>query len=248
MTGPDLYQTLLQNLAALLAWSEQAPLVWIALTLGAFVVATWIARRSGNHPLANTVMISVALVSAALWLTGARYEDYFRGAQFIHFLLGPATVALAIPLVENMALVKRALLPIVVALVVGALTAMTTAVGFAWALGGLPLLLASLAPKSVTAPIAMSVGEIIGGLPALAMVATISTGILGAMIGRPLFDAMKIRDPAARGFAMGLAAHGIGTARAFQASEVAGAFASVGMALNGMLTALLLPALAALLR
>lgn len=244
MTGADVHQ----NLMLLLTWAEQAPLAWIALTLGAFVVATWIAGKTGNHPLANTVMISVALVSATLWLTGARYEDYFRGAQFIHFLLGPATVALAIPLVENIALVKRALLPIVVALIVGALTAIVTAVGFAWALGGSPLLLASLAPKSVTAPIAMSVGEVIGGLPALAMVATVSTGILGAMIGRPLFDAMKIRDPAARGFAMGLAAHGIGTSRAFQASEVAGAFASVGMALNGMLTALLLPALAALFR
>ncbi len=244
MTGADIHQ----NLTSLMVWAEQAPLAWIALTLGAFVLATWIAGRTGNHPLANTVMMSVALVSAALWLAGARYEDYFRGAQFIHFLLGPATVALAIPLVENIALVKRALLPIVVALVVGALTAIVSAVGFAWALGGSPLLLASLAPKSVTAPIAMSVGEVIGGLPALAMVATVSTGILGAMIGRPLFDAMKIRDPAARGFAMGLAAHGIGTARAFQSSEVAGAFASVGMALNGMLTALLLPALAALLR
>ncbi|MGV2981038.1 LrgB family protein [Camelimonas sp. ID_303_24] len=244
MTGADIHQ----NLTSLMVWAEQAPLAWIALTLGAFVLATWIAGRTGNHPLANTVMMSVALVSAALWLAGARYEDYFRGAQFIHFLLGPATVALAIPLVENIALVKRALLPIVVALIAGALTAIVSAVGFAWALGGSPLLLASLAPKSVTAPIAMSVGEVIGGLPALAMVATVSTGILGAMIGRPLFDAMKIRDPAARGFAMGLAAHGIGTARAFQSSEVAGAFASVGMALNGMLTALLLPALAALLR
>lgn len=235
-------------LAGFAAWALQAPLTWMALTLAAYVIAVWVARKLNNHPLANTVLISVALVSGALWLMGVSYDDYFRGAQFIHFLLGPAIVALAIPLVENIALVKRAMLPIFVALVTGALTAIVSVVGFAWALGGSHVLLASLAPKSVTAPISMAVGEVIGGLPALAMVAAVSTGIVGAMIGGPLFDAMRIRDPAARGFAMGVAAHGIGTARAFQASEVAGAFASIGMAMNGMLTAMLLPVLAALLR
>lgn len=236
------------TLAPFLDWAQHAPLTWVALTLGAYVVAMWIARLSNNHPLANTVLISVTLTGGVLLLTGTPYDEYFRGAQFIHFLLGPATVALAIPLVENIALVKRALLPIVAALAAGALTAIVSVVGLAWLLGGSPLLLASLSPKSVTAPIAMTVAEVVGGLPALAMAATVSTGILGAMIGRPLFERMKIRDPAARGFAMGVAAHGIGTARAFQTSEVAGAFASVGMALNGMLTAALLPLLASFLR
>ncbi|MFC0283591.1 LrgB family protein [Camelimonas abortus] len=234
------------RLDAFLAWAQHAPLTWTLATVGAFVIASWIGRRVNGHPLANPVLVSVAITGLLLELTGTPYEEYYRGAQLISFLLGPATVALAIPLVENIALVKRALLPIAVSLACGSLAAIVSVVGVAHLLGVRESLLLSLAPKSVTAPISMAVADIIGGVPALAMVATVGTGVAGAIIATPLFNLMKVRDPAARGFAIGVAAHGIGTARAFQSSEVAGAFAGMAMALNGLLTAALLPALLAL--
>lgn len=229
-----------------LAFAQQAPLTWTGLTIAAFAFALWAGQWLNNNPLANPVLISVVLTGGALWLTGTPYADYFQGAQLISFLLGPATVALAVPLVENIALARRALLPICVSLVCGSLTAIISVVGIAFLLGAERPLLLSLSPKSATAPISMAVAEIMGGLPALAMVATVGTGIAGAIIAAPLFNLMKVRDPAARGFAIGVAAHGIGAARAFQTSEVAGAFAGMAMALNGLLTALLLPALVAM--
>jgi putative effector of murein hydrolase len=161
-------------------------------------------------------------------------------------LLGPATVALAVPLVENLAKVRRALLPMAAALIAGSLTAIVSAVGVAALMGAPPEILASLAPKSVTTPIAMGVAERLGGIPTLTAVLVISTGIIGAMIVTPLMNLLRVRDYAARGFAVGIAAHGIGTARAFQVDPVAGTFAGLAMGLNGVVTAVLAPFIATL--
>jgi putative effector of murein hydrolase len=157
--------------------------------------------------------------------------------------LGPATVALAVPLYNNLKEMRRAALPMGVALVVGSLTASATAVGTAWLLGASRDTLASLAPKSVTTPIAMGIAEEIGGLPSLTAVLVILTGIIGAVVTTYTLDALRIRDWRARGFATGLAAHGIGTARALQLNDAAGAFSSLAMGLNGLATAILLPLL-----
>ena len=218
-----------------------SPLLGLTLTLLAYQVAFAIYRRCGSHPLANPVLIAVSALVAFLMLTGTRYETYFAGAQFVHFLLGPATVALAIPLYTQIRRVRAMLLPVVAGLLAGSATAALSAVAVARLLGASPATQLSLAPKSVTTPIAMGVAERIGGIPSLTAVLVIVTGILGAVGGRYVFDALRVRDPAIRGFAIGVASHGIGTARAFQVSEQSGAFAALAMGLNGALTALLLP-------
>ncbi|MEQ8701704.1 MAG: LrgB family protein, partial [Bauldia litoralis] len=141
-----------------------SPLAWLALTLAAYVVADRIARRLNRHPLANPVVIAVVLVIIALQVSETPFETYFEGAQFVHFLLGPATVALAIPLVENWRRVKRSALPILIALVAGSVTAVGSAVGIGALLGASPPILASLAGKSVTTPIAMGIAEQLGGI------------------------------------------------------------------------------------
>jgi predicted murein hydrolase (TIGR00659 family) len=219
------------------------PLLWLTVTLAAYVAAQWVYERAGLNPLLNPVAIAVVLLVALLTATGTPYQTYFEGAQFVHFLLGPATIALAVPLYSHFGKVRAVLLPMLVALLAGAFTAVVTAVGTAALLGASFETLASLAPKSVTTPIAMGISERIGGLPSLTAVLVILTGILGAMLATPLLNALGIRDWRARGFAAGVAAHGIGTARAFHVSEVAGTFAGVAMGLNGLATAFLVPLL-----
>ncbi len=225
------------------------PLFWLTAVLVAYVFAEWVADRCGRHPLANVVAIAAAILAVLLLSTGTRYQTFFDGAQFVHFLLGPATVALAIPLYRNLARVRATLVPMSCALLIGSIVAMVSAVAVG-ALLGLPRpILASLAPKSVTTPIAMSLATANGGLPALTAVFVMLTGIFGAVIVTPLMNAMRLRDFAARGFAAGLAAHGIGTARAFQVDPLAGAFAGIALGLNGAMTAIITPAiLPALLR
>jgi predicted murein hydrolase (TIGR00659 family) len=217
---------------------SETPLLWLSATLVAFAVGDAVAAACRRHPLANPVMIAAGLLIVLLSLTGTAYQTYFAGAQFVHFLLGPATVALGLPLWRNRAAVRRSLLPMCAALIAGCLTAIASAVGVAWAFGAPPQILASLAAKSVTAPIAMALTESIGGIPALAAVLVVLTGVLGSVIVTPLMDAMRVRDYAARGFAVGVASHGLGAARAFQVSEEAGTFAGIAMGLNGALTAL----------
>jgi len=217
------------------------PLLWLAVTLVAWVSADALAQRSGRHPLVNPVMIAIALVAALLLLTGTPYRTYFEGAQFVHFLLGPATVAIAVPLYRHWPLVVRNLLPMAAALAAGAVTAVASALAIALALGVPPAVLVALAPKSVTAGIAMGITEALGGEPALTAVLVILTGLMGAVMVTPLMNALGIRDYAARGFAVGVAAHGIGMARAFTVDPVAGTFAGIAMGLNALLTALLVP-------
>ncbi|MFN4326178.1 MAG: LrgB family protein [Azonexus sp.] len=232
------------ELSQLWVYLAASPLLGLTVTLLAYQGAFWIYQRSGNTPLANPVLIAVTALVLFLTATGTTYETYFAGAQFVHFLLGPATVALAIPLYTQFKRVRAMLLPVLAGLIAGSLTAIVSAVLIGRWFGASPSTQLSLAPKSVTTPIAMGIAERIGGIPSLTAVLVIVTGILGALGARYLFDAMKLHDPAIRGFAIGIASHGIGTARAFQVSEQTGAFAALAMGLNGALTAMLVPALA----
>ena len=220
-----------------------SPLLWLTATLLAYQGAFWIYRKAGMNPLANPVAIAVAALVALLWFTDTPYPVYFEGAQFVHFLLGTATVALAVPLYANLETLKKNLLPLGGALLAGSVVAAVSAVGIGWALGASRETLLSLAPKSVTAPIAMGIAEKLGGLPSLTGVLVVCTGILGAVLARGTLNLLRIQDHAVRGFAVGVAAHGIGTARAFQVSETMGAFAGLAMGLNGLLTAFLFPLL-----
>jgi predicted murein hydrolase (TIGR00659 family) len=220
---------------------QTTPLFWLAATLGAFLAADALAGLVRRNPIVNPVLIAVALVAALLRLTATDYQTSFNGAQFVHFLLGPATVALGVPLYRNLALVRRNLAPMVAALVAGSLVAVVSAVGVAAMLGAPRVVLVSIAPKSITAAVAMAVSENLGGLPSLTAALVITTGVIGAIMVTPLMNALRIRDYAARGFAVGLASHGIGAARAFTVNPVAGVFAGVAMGLNAVVTPVLVP-------
>jgi len=224
-------------------WSylRQGPLLWLTATLAAYLAGEAAFRLSRHSPLVNPVLVAMCLLAAVLWATRTPYAIYFEGAQFVHFMLGPATVALAGPLYANLHHVRRTLVPMAGALIVGSVTAIASALWIARALGVEGATLASLAPKSATAPVAIGITEGLGGLPTLTAALVIVTGIVGAITVTPLMNALGITDWRARGFAVGTAAHGIGTARAFQVNQTAGAFAGIGMGLNALLTALIAP-------
>ena len=217
------------------------PLLWLTAVLVASLVADRLADAAHRHPLVYTVAIAAGLLAALLLATGTSYQTFFDGAQFVHFLLGPATVALAVPLYRNLGRVRATLGPMLLALLVGSVTATASAVVIAGLMGAPIAILASLGPKSVTTPIAMSLAATNGGIPTLTAVFVMLTGICGAVTVTPMMNALGIRDYAARGFAAGLAAHGIGTARAFQVDPTAGAFAGIALGLNGAMTAVVTP-------
>lgn len=222
---------------------SQTPLLWLTTTLVAYIVADSISKKLDRHPLANPVIIAAGVLIIILKISDTTFQTYFEGAQFVHFLLGPATVALAVPLFKNLPKVTSRLIPVLAALIAGSITAILSALAIGWALNLPSDILLSLAPKSVTTPIAMGISEQLGGIPTLTAVLVIATGITGAVMVTPLMNVLKIQDYAARGFAVGIASHGIGTARAFQINPLAGTFAGIAMALNGALTALLVPLL-----
>lgn len=232
-----------------LAWSALAeqPVLEIGATVFAFLAATHLHRRSGGRALLNPTLIAILVIAVGLKLAGISYHTYLRGAGFIHFLLGPAVVLLAVPLFRQTTLVRASGRLLAVALAIGLPAGVVSAVGIAWLLGASTETLLTLAPKSVTSGIAIGISEKIGGIPALTAVLVIMTGIVGAVLGPVVTKAVGVQDPRAVGLAMGIAAHGIGTARALQMSEVAGAFSGLGMGLNGVLTAVLVPLVLTLL-
>jgi len=215
-----------------------SPLFALTATLVAYQAGLWLYEKTGRRPVVNPVLIAVIALVALLLATDTPYGDYFEGAQFVHFMLGPATVALAVPLYSQLRALRGAVLATATAIVLGSLTAILSALGIAWALGGTVETLVSLAPKSVTTPIAMALSDRLGGLASLTAVAVIITGMVGAIAGGWLLDRFRITDQRARGLAIGVAAHGIGTARAFQVNETAGAFAGLAMGLNALATTL----------
>lgn len=219
------------------------PLLWLVLTLGAWLLARRLQDAAGGAPWANPVAGASLLLGLILWLTDTPYEEFFAGAQFVHFLLGPATIALGATIIEHGTAIRRRLVPIVGALVVG----VTTSVFCTWGLcrlAGLPeVITLSMLPKSATAPVAMAVSQNIGGIPSISMCAVLLTGITGAVIVTPLFNLFRFRDWSARGFAAGLTAHGIGTARAYQVSNEVGVSAALALALAALLQGIVLPIL-----
>lgn len=237
-------QPLVEPIAQLWVYLGTSPLLWLALTVWAYVLAVRVQRACKGSAWANPVMLAVAMLVTVLTVSNTPYPTYFEGAQFVHFMLGTATVALAIPLRRQWNQVRAVLTPLMGAVLVGNMVGALVALAVLQ-LWGAPLpMLMSIAPKSVTAPVAMGIAEKIGGLPALTAVLVILTGILGATLATPLLAALRLQNDAARGLALGVAAHGIGTARAFQLGETAGTFAGVGMALSTLVASLLVPVLA----
>jgi predicted murein hydrolase (TIGR00659 family) len=230
-------------LTDLWVYLSQEPLAALTATLCAWWVALRAQALARAHPLANPVLLAVALLAGALLLAQVDYRAYFQGAQFVHFLLGPATVALAIPLARQWRAVRAEPLAILASIAAGSGLAILSGVALALAFGGDAGLAATLAPRAVTAPVAMGVAEAMGGLPGLTAVIVICCGVTGAALGPLVLNLVRVRDMRARGLALGTASHGIGTARALSVNAEAGAFAALAMGLNALGTALLLPLL-----
>ncbi|HZF82857.1 MAG TPA: LrgB family protein, partial [Burkholderiaceae bacterium] len=221
------------------------PLFGLTATLVVYLLAQAFYARMGSAPWANPVLWSVVTLAVLLTLTGVSYPSYFSGAQFIHFLLGPAVVALAWPLWQRRAELRARGVRVLLAALLGGAAAGGSAVGLAWAFGLPHDVVLSMAPKSVTAPVAMGIAEKIGGVPALSAVFAVITGMVGALTGKYLFDLLRVpaagESWTARGFALGTASHGIGAARALQVNADAGAYAGLALGLQVVLAALLMP-------
>lgn len=229
------------QLSHLWVYLSASPLMGLTMTLVAYSLAVMLYEKSHKNALLHPVVVAIALLIVFLSLSDMSYEDYFEGGQFIHFLLGPATVALAIPLYRQFSKLKQIWLPVSLGLLSGVIVGALSSIVIARVSGASLETLLSLAPKSVTVPIAMGISEKIGGLPSLTAVLVVVTGILGAIMGIKLFQLMRIKDDSVKGIAMGVTAHGIGTARSFQESSEMGAFSGLAMALSAVLTALILP-------
>jgi len=229
------------NFEALVNYIQSTPLVWLILTLGSFKLGIIIYEKFNKHTLLQPIIIAYTIIMSALFITGVSYEQYFKGVEIIHFFLGPATVALALPLYNNLKYIKSLFIPILLTLVVAGVFSILIAVVFLWALDAqLPTIL-SMTTKSITAPIAIITSEQIGAIPSLAVGFVIITGIIGALLGTSIFKFMKIKHDTSKGFALGLISHGIGTARAIEISEKAAAFSALAMGLSGIFTAVFLP-------
>ena len=230
-----------QKLYYIWIYLQAEPLFWLTLTIGSYLIADFIYRKSNLFPLLNPVVLSVLLVSLILIVFNIQYERYFDGAKFIHFLLGPATVALAIPIYRKWDLIVSNSKAIFVSLILGSFFAIFITYVLSLHFELQEELIFSLLPRSVTAPIAMGISEIIGGIPSLTAIITLITGVIGASLGVFVFDIMKLKKMEARGFSLGLASHGIGTARAMSRDKNAGVFAAVGMGLSGLITSIIVP-------
>ena len=229
------------------AYLETTPLLGLTATLVVYRIAVEISRLTHGHALANPVLIAIAILATLLLATGTPYPAYFQGAQYIHFLLGPATVALALPMYANLKRIRRAARAIVPAILAGSLTAVVSAMLIARLLGAPREVVLSLAPKSVTTPIAMGVAEQIGGQPSLAAIFVLITGLTAIVLVGPAMRLAGVKDMRAQGLAAGTAGHGLATARMLLFSETAGAFGGLAIGLNGVITAILVPLLAGLL-
>ncbi len=223
------------------------PLFGLTATLTTYLLAQAVYHFLDQAPWANPVLWTVLLLATLLTLSGTPYPSYFSGAQFIHFLLGPAVVALAWPLWQRREELRRRAGPLLLAALAGGTAASASAVAIGWTLGLPDELLRSLAPKSVTAPVAMGIAEQLGGIPALAAVFAVLTGLVGAISAKYLFDILGVASAQIRGFALGTASHGIGAARAMHVNPDAGAYAGLALGIQVLLAAVLIPLIARLL-
>lgn len=224
------------------------PLFGVVLTLLAFYIGQQLYLRLGKRAYLQPVVAGMALVIAVLLLLGISYRDYYQSSNPLNLMLGPATVALAVPLYQNMRRIRDLFVPIMLTIVCGSVITVGLAAGIMWLFDAAPTSIISMTTKSITTPIAMAVSEKLGGLPSLSAVLVMFTGALGAVIGVPLMRRMGVQDDAVKGMALGLTAHAIGTARALEESEECGAFSALAMGITGVMTAIALPIVFALIK
>lgn len=229
------------NFEALIEYISSTSLIWLILTIASFKLGIIVYEKFNKHTLLQPIIIASSIVMIALVLTGFPYKEYYNHVEIIHFFLGPATVALALPLFNNLKHVKTLYIPIMITLVVGGVASVLIAVGLLLVLGTNSPTILSMTTKSITAPIAIITSEQIGAIPSLAVSFVIITGIIGALFGTSIFKVIKVKHDTSKGFALGLISHGIGTARAVEISEKAAAFSALAMGLSGIFTAVFLP-------
>ncbi|MDN5745472.1 MAG: LrgB family protein [Nocardioidaceae bacterium] len=222
----------------------RSPLALLALTLGGYQLGRWLQQRTGGHALAQPVLVTIIVAAVAITLLDVDYADYRDATELISFWLGPATVALAVPLHRQAHRLKGFVTPMLLAIVAGATTAIVSAVLLARALGAEEALQKTLAPKSSTTPVAIAVTESLGGITSLVAVFTIGIGIFGAVVGPAVLNLLRVRDRRARGLAIGAVSHGLGASRMLREDETEGAFAGLSMGLSALATSLLVPLLA----
>lgn len=220
---------------------RSSPLTGVLLTLAGYRVGLEVKRWSGNHPLAQPVLIAVLLIGPILWALGVDYEEYLTGGSLIAFFLGPATVALAVPLYRQAHHLRALAVPMLVAIPIGAVVSVATGILLVRVLGGDEELELTMAPKSATTPIAIQITDQIGGAASLVAVFTIVAGIVGAIFAPALMNVLRIRDRRARGLAMGAVSHGVGTSRSLHDDPTEGAFAGLSMGLTALATSLVVP-------
>jgi predicted murein hydrolase (TIGR00659 family) len=228
-------------IAEIWVYLSGSPLLALVLTLAAYWLGITLYERSERNPVANPVLISVLIVATILGLLDIPYEKYFEGAQFVHFMLGTATVSLAIPIYKGWASLRGRVGVLMLALAAGGVASVAVALVLARLFGLDATLVGGLYAKSVTAPIAMGIAERVGVSPTLTAVYAVITGVLGAVLGRFVMDALRMRQWWQRGFALGVASHGIGTSRAFSVHPEAGTYASLGMGMHGVVGAVVIP-------
>ncbi len=229
------------NFDALINYITTTPLLWLLLTLISFKIGIIVYEKFNKHTLLQPIVISYTIIMTTLLISGVSYEEYFKGVEIIHFFLGPATVALALPLYKNLKFIKSLFFPIALTLIIAGTFSVLIAIVFLWALDAQLATILSMTTKSITAPIAIITSEQIGAIPSLAVGFVLITGIIGALLGTFIFKIMKIKYDTSKGFALGVVSHGIGTARAIEISEKAAAFSALAMGLSGILTAVVLP-------
>ncbi|MFA9373040.1 MAG: LrgB family protein [Poseidonibacter sp.] len=229
------------NFEALITYINSTPLTWLIVTLLSFKIGIIIYEKFNKHTLLQPIIIAYILIMSLIVLTETSFEEYFKSVEIIHFFLGPATVALALPLYNNLKYIKSLFVPIVVTLFVAGVFSILIAVVLLWIFGAeLPTIL-SMTTKSITAPIAIITSEQIGAIPSLAVGFVLITGMIGALLGTIVFKLVKVKYETSKGFALGLVSHGIGTARAIEIGEKAAAFSALAMGLSGIFTAIFLP-------
>jgi predicted murein hydrolase (TIGR00659 family) len=228
-------------MADLVDWARTSPLVFLLVTLLAYQLGLWLRTRTDGHPVAQPVLVAVVVVGALVLALDVDYTAYRSGTELIAFWLGPATVALAIPLHRNVHRLRGLVLPLLLAIALGALASLLSAWGLVLLAGGEDELARTMSTKSTTTPVSIALSETIGGIPALSAVFSVIAGIFGAVAGPTVLSWLRIRDERARGLALGSVSHGIGTSRALHESETEGAFAGLGMGLTALATSLWFP-------
>lgn len=229
------------NFDAVIQYIHTTPLTWLILTLASFKIGIIVYEKFNKNTLLQPIIIAYAIIMSVILLTNTSYKEYFEGVKIIHFFLGPATVALALPLFNNLKYIKSLFIPIIATLIIAGVFSIAIAVGLLWVLDAKLATILSMTTKSITAPIAIITSEQIGAIPSLAVGFVIITGIIGALLGTIIFKVIKIKHETSKGFALGLISHGIGTARAIEIGQKAAAFSALAMGLSGIFTAIFLP-------